>query len=105
MVVGVAYMLKIIHSSLLTWRDIHMKHLKDRSHNAQNRKSGEISSHIFETYNISIQPHVCHIYNTATDIAMATIFTCTSKNHWILHCKYVLCCCDKCPIIVLLSQE
>ena len=33
---------KLMHSSLLTRRDRRLKHLKDRSHNAQNRISGEI---------------------------------------------------------------
>ena len=31
--------------------------------------------------------------------------TCTYKNHGLQHCKYVLHCCDKCPIIFLTIQE
>ena len=42
---------KIMHNSLLTWRDRHLKQLKDRSRNAQNISSGEIESFIFVTYN------------------------------------------------------
>ena len=38
---------KIIHSSLLKWRDLCLKYLKDRSHNANNITSGEISGRIF----------------------------------------------------------
>ena len=52
---------KSIHYSLLTWRDNCLKHLKYRSHNAQNRRSGKISSRIFETYNNAVQPHGFHI--------------------------------------------
>ena len=29
-----------MNSFLLTWRDLHFKHLKYRSHNAQNKRSG-----------------------------------------------------------------
>ena len=47
---------------LLIWRDIHTKRLKDRSHNAQIRRSGEIVSHIFETHKNYIKPHGCHIH-------------------------------------------
>ena len=52
---------KSMHSSLLTWRDCRLKHPKDIIHNAQNRRSGEISSRIFETYKNYVQPHGCHI--------------------------------------------
>ena len=54
---------KIMRSSLLKWRDLRFKQLKDRSHNAQNRRSGELSSRLFETYKNSARPHGCHIYN------------------------------------------
>ena len=61
---------KIIHSSLLTLKYFCMKNRKDRIHNAQNRRSGEISGRIFETYNNYVQPHSCHIYNTSVDMDM-----------------------------------
>ena len=61
---------KSMHSYLLTWRNCRLKQLKDRSHNAQNRRSDETASHIFETYNDSVRPHGCHIYNTAAEISM-----------------------------------
>ena len=31
-----------MYSYLLTWHDCHLKHIKYRSHNAQNRRSGEM---------------------------------------------------------------
>ena len=74
-----------MNSYLLTWRDCHLKRLKDRSHNAQNRRSDEISSHIFETYNNDVRPHGCHIYNTAVYMAMSKMCPCTSKRHGLLH--------------------
>ena len=52
---------KIIHYYLLTWHDSHMKHLKYGSQNAQNRRSIEITSPIFETNKNAVQPHGCHI--------------------------------------------
>ena len=81
--------------SLLTWDGHHMKHLKDRSHNAKNRRSGEISSCIFEIYNNYVGPHRFYIYNITTDMAMAKKIPCTSKRHWILHWKCMFNCCDK----------
>ena len=95
---------KIMHYFLLTWRDLHLNHLKDRSHNAQKQRSGEISSRIFETYKNAVRPYGYHIYNTTAGMAMATMWTYTSKHHGLPHCKCVLRCCDKCPIIALPSQ-
>ena len=57
---------KIIHSYLLTRRYICLKHLNDKSHNAQNIRPGEIYSHIFETYYNAVQPHGFHIYNNTS---------------------------------------
>ena len=96
---------KIVHSSLLIWRDHWLKHLRYRSCNVQNRRSGEISSCIFETYKNSVVPHGCHIYNTTADMSMAKMCTCTSKYHGLTHWKCVLCCCDRLSSILLPSQE
>ena len=41
---------KIIHSPLLSWRDSSLKEPKYKSQNAQSRRSGEKSHHIYETY-------------------------------------------------------
>ena len=71
----------------------------------QNRKSGEISSRIFETYKNAVQPHGCNIYNTAADMAVSKMCPCTSEHHGIPHWKCVLRCCDNFPIIVLPSQK
>ena len=51
---------KSMHSYLLTWRDSHIKHLKDISHNEKNRRSGELSSRLFETYKNDVRPHGFH---------------------------------------------
>ena len=74
---------KSMHSYPLTWRNFHLKHLKDRSHNAQRIRPGEISSRIFVTYKNYVQPHGCHIYNTAADMAVVTICPCTSENNGV----------------------
>ena len=96
---------KNMHSYLLTWRDYNLKHLKDRIQNAQNRRSGELSSRLFETYKNAVRPHVCHIYNSAADMATEKMFPCTSQHHGIPHWKFLLCCCDKCPGISIPNQE
>ena len=94
-----------IHPSLLTCLYPRLKHLKGRGHNAQNRRYGKRSSHIFETYNSYVQPPGCHIYNTTSDIAMEKVCPCTSKYHRRPHWKCMLNCCDKCPSIILTIQE
>ena len=96
---------KSMHSSLLTWRYSSLKHLEDKNHNVQNRRSSEISSRIFETYRNFLRPHGCHIQNTAVNMAMIKMCLCTSKHNGLLHWKCVLRCCDKCTRIVLPSQE
>ena len=75
----------ILHFSLLPWLDNLLKHLKDRSHIAQNRKSGEISSPIFETYNNSVRCHACNLYNTSADMYISTMCPCTSETCGIPH--------------------
>ena len=71
----------------------------------QKRRSGDISSYIFETYKNDVQQHSFHSYNTTADMDMETMCNCTSKNHEIPHWKYVFRCCDKYPSIVLPSNE
>ena len=61
---------KSINSSLLSWPDYCLKQLKDKSHNAQNISSGEISRSILETYKNSVQHHSCNIFNTTADMIM-----------------------------------
>ena len=94
-----------MHSYLLTWRNCFLKHLKNRSHNAQNRSSSEISSRIFKTYNNYVQPHGFHIYNTPAGMAMAKMYPYTSKNYGLPQFNCLLHCFDKFPSIFLPSQE
>ena len=95
---------KIMHSSLLTWRNRPVKHLKYRSHNVKNRRYGEISSRIFETYKNAVRPRFFCIYNTTAYMAMETMCPCTSIYHGLPHWECVLHCCDKCPSISLTGQ-
>ena len=67
---------KIMHLTLLTWRDLHLKHLKYISNNEQNRRSGELLSRLFETYKNYVIPHGCLIYNSAAGMAMSDICPC-----------------------------
>ena len=52
---------KSINYSLLTLRDFNLEKLKEISHNALNKSSGEISSRIFEAYKNALRPHGFHI--------------------------------------------
>ena len=55
---------KSMHLCLLSWRNFHQKKIKDKSQNAQNRRSGEMANCIFETYKNSVMAHGRHIYHT-----------------------------------------
>ena len=96
---------KTVHFYLLTCLDFHMKPLKYQSHNAKNRRSGEVLSCIFEIYYNDVIPHGCRIQNIATDMPMETMFPSNHTNHGIPNRKCLLCCCDKCLSIVITIQE
>ena len=93
-----------MHSSMVTYQELHLKQLKDLSHNVQNRRSGKIASHIIVTYRNSLRPHGCHIHNRASDMAMKTMCPCPSLHHVLTHCKYVFLCYDICPSIFIPIQ-
>ena len=96
---------KGIHSSLLSWRDRYLKKLKDQSQNAQIRRSGEKSHHIYTTYKNTVMPRGSHIYAKASDIENVTMCTYTQSEHALPHWKYVLWCFYKCPCINIPDQE
>ena len=64
---------KCIHSSLLSWRDIYLKNLKDIGKNKQNRRYDEIANSLFETYKNYVMMHGRHIYAAVSDMFMATM--------------------------------
>ena len=70
---------KSMHVPLLTLHDCCIKHLKNRSHTAKSGRSSELSSRLFETYKNYVRPHGCHIYNSNTDVDMATMCPCPSQ--------------------------
>ena len=69
-----------------------------------NRRFGEITNHIFETYNNYLTPHGCHIHKMAPAMATTTMCTFPSAQHDLPHWKFVLHYCAKCPSIVIPSQ-
>ena len=52
---------KSMHYYLFKWCDSYLKKLKDKSHNGHNRRSGEMTSNIFETYKSAVIMHGLHI--------------------------------------------
>ena len=96
---------KSIHSSLLYWRDRHLKKLKYKSQNAQSRRSGEKANQIYTTYKNTVMPHGSHIYATASDMVNATMCTYPKSEHALPHWKYVLRCCADCPCINISDKE
>ena len=72
-VVNVAFLLKSVHSSLLSWRNRHLEKLKYKRQNAQRRRSGEKAHHINKTYKNTVIPHGQHIYAKVSDMVKSTM--------------------------------
>ena len=96
---------KIIRSSLLSGHYHYLGKNKYQSHNAQNRRSGEISNRIFGAYKKNSMSHDQHIYQTVYGMVVAIMCSYPPSQHAFSPWKYVLCCCAKCPRIDLPSQE
>ena len=90
---------------MLSWRDRYLKKLKDQSQNAQSRRSGAKTHHIYETYKSTVMPHGRHIYAKSSDIANGTMCTNPHSDHALPHWKCVLRCCSDSPCINLPDQE
>ena len=95
---------KIMHSSLLSWRDKYLKKLKDQSQNVESRRSGEKAYQIYTTYKNTVMPHGSHIYATASDMANATMCAYPQSEPSPPHWKFVLRCCSDCPCINIPDQ-
>ena len=96
---------KIIHSSLLSWRDCHYKKLKDISQDAQNRRSEGKENRINKTFKNTVMPHGSRIYYKEYDMAKATMCAYSQSYNSLQHWKCVLRCCAKCPSINIHDQE
>ena len=96
---------KSIHSSLLSWCDRYLKKVKDKSQNAQSRRSGEKAHHIYTTNKNPVMPHGCHIFTKASDMENATMCTYPQSDHALPHWKCVLRCCADFPCINIPDQE
>ena len=64
-----------------------------------------MSYRLFETYKNSVMPHGCHIYQTASPMAMETICAYPSPPHAFPHWKCVLHCYANFPHIDLPRKE
>ena len=96
---------KSMYSSLLSWRDHYSKKLKDLIQNAQNRRSGEKTNHIYETYKNTVMPNGRHIYAKAYDMAKAKMCANSHSDHALPHWKCVLIWCAQYPSINIPDQE
>ena len=79
--------------------------LKYQSCNTQNIRSVRISNHLFETYKNYFMTHGKHMFQTASDTAMAKMRAYPSSNYPLPHWKCVLRFCEKFPPIELPSPE
>ena len=82
-----------------------MKKLKNQIQNAQNRRSGEKSNRMYETYKNVVMPHGRHIYSKAYDMAKAKFCAYPQYNYALPHRKRVLQLYADCPSINLPDQE
>ena len=60
---------------------------------------------LFETYKNTVMTHDKHIFQTAYDMAMATMCAYPSSKYALSHWKRVLHCCTQCPRIDPPSTE
>ena len=95
---------KIIHSSLLSWRDGYLKKLKDKIQNAQSKRSDEKLNNIYETHKNTVMLHGLHIYSKASDMENAKMCAYTQSDNALPHWKCASQCCAKCPCINLPDQ-
>ena len=96
---------KSMHSLLPSWRGCCLKTLKDLSQNAQNRRSGERSNRIHDTFKNTVMPHGRHIYTKLYYMEKATMCANSQSDHALPHWKCVLRCCTQCPSINIPVQE
>ena len=87
--------------SLSTFIDHHLENLKDSTLNDQNRRSGEVTDCIIETYNDDVIHSGGHIHKVATEIDIATTFPFLSDRHALPHRKYMLWLCVVYPSLVI----
>ena len=90
---------------MLSWSDSYLKKLKDKIQNAQSRRYGEKSHHIYTTYKNTVMPHGCHIYAKVSDMEKATMCTYPNSDRALPHWKCVLRFCAGCPCINIPDQE
>ena len=95
---------KSMHSSLLSWRDIYFRQLKDLNQNFQNRRYGLKENRIYKTYKNTVMPHGRHIYDKSYYMAKAKMCAYSQSDHALPHWKYVLRWCAKWPSINLPDQ-
>ena len=79
--------------------------MKYKSQNAQIRRSGDKTHHIYETYKNTVMPHGRHIYSKASEMVNATMCAYPQSDHALPHWKCVLRCCANCPCINITDQE
>ena len=95
---------KSMHSSLLPWRDFHLRNLNDLNQNSQNRRYDEMDNLIFYTYKKYVMPHGFHIYATVAEMYMKIMCAYPPYQHALSHWKCVLVCCSNLPHIDILDQ-
>ena len=79
--------------------------MKYKSQNDQNRRSGEKSHHVYETYKNTVMTHGRHIYDKASDMAQVTMCAYPQSDHALPHWKYVFRCCADFPCVNIPDQE
>ena len=66
--------------------------LKEQKHNTHKRRSGEMTSHIFETNKNYVMTHGWNIHKKESDMTIATIHPFLSDQHVFNQWKILLRC-------------
>ena len=81
------------------------KKLKYQRKNSQNKRSGEKSNCIYETYKNTVMSHGRHIYAKAYDMEKAKLCAYPQSDHALPYWKCVMLCCAKCTSLNIPEQE
>ena len=80
-------------------RKMSSRKLMDISRKFQNKRSGEKSNHIYETYKNMVMSYGRHIYVKAYDMAKSTMCAYLHSDNGLPHYNCVLKCCSQFPSI------
>ena len=96
---------KIVHSSLLSWRDRSYKKAQGSKPKFSKKKVWGKYNLIYEIYKNTVMPHGRHIYAKISDMEKSTMCEYPHSYHELPHWKRFIRCCAKFPSVNIPYQE